>query len=131
MTNFNGSLHQCISFEIIIFRKAVKAAIFLLPLLGITHMLETFVSPGFSLVFLIDNVQIDRIFIYFQTLLRSHYLHFTVRSRIFWSPFKDFSVPYSTVFSILKLVFVYRHEFFLFAVRKILLTAFVCSRYVT
>jgi len=29
-----------------IYRKAVKAAIFLLPLLGITHMLETFVSPG-------------------------------------------------------------------------------------
>jgi hypothetical protein len=29
-----------------IFRKAVKAAIFLLPLLGITHVFETFMSAG-------------------------------------------------------------------------------------
>ncbi|CAF5101222.1 unnamed protein product, partial [Rotaria magnacalcarata] len=29
-------------------KKAVKAAIFLLPLLGITHMLETFVSPDYQ-----------------------------------------------------------------------------------
>jgi corticotropin releasing hormone receptor 1 len=40
----------------VFYRKAVKAAVFLLPLLGTTHMLETFVSPGKKII--LNNIEI-------------------------------------------------------------------------